>query len=239
MLATIQDTTALLLKQAAALLAAGHPAQAAAVYVRAGDAAMSTHQLNLAEQAYQQAANAFHRANQPDDEATADEKLAAVFEQEAAMVMPAKGGVTPATPGKTVNPATVAMPATTTPTHPASPVPVARPAPSAAHPVPSAARLPAGLYTCSEFNGFLLDYGDLRIRDDGRYQGIRNGANGPVNPYIYYPATHAITWKGDLGGNFGTILQSVYRTDNATKPYIEITFQTKYQHTMSCGREGP
>ena len=238
LVANLLATSVTLTKQAAALLAAGHPAQAAAMYVRAGDAALIEHQLSTAEQAYQQAADAFHRANQPADEATAYEKLAAVFEQEAGVVVAGKTTMNPALPTKTAQPGATGTPATTTAAHP-TPLAAARPAAPPAKPIPAAARLPSGRYSCSEFSGFLVNYGDLRIHDDGSYQGIRNGANGPVNPYTYYPATHAITWKGDLGGNFGTLIQSVYRTDNPAKPYIEITFQTKYQHTMSCGREGP
>ena len=235
-IANIQATSVTLMKQGSVLLVAGHPAQAAAVYMRAGDAALADGQLSTAEQAYQLAADAFHRAHQPADEATADEKLAAVFEQEAGAATANQGAMNPAPPGKTVKPGAAGTPTATRPT---PPVPAAKPATTPAQPGSTAARLPSGRYSCSEFSGFLMNYGDLRIRDDGSYQGIRNGASGPVNPYTYYPATHAITWKGDLGGNFGTIIQSVYRTGNPAKPYIEITFQTKYQHTMSCGREGP
>ena len=238
LIANIQVTSVTLTKQAAVLLAAGHPAQAAAVYMRAGDAALADGHLSTAEQAYQQAADAFRRAHQPADEATAYEKLAAVFEQEAGVVTAGKAAMNPALPAKTAKPGATGTPVTTTAAHP-TPLAAARPAAPPAKPIPAAARLPSGRYSCSEFSGFLVNYGDLRIHDDGSYQGIRNGANGPVNPYTYYPATHAITWKGDLGGNFGTLIQSVYRTDNPAKPYIEITFQTKYQHTMSCGREGP
>lgn len=238
LIANMQATSVTLMKQGAALLAAGHPAQAAAMYLQAGDAALADGQLSTAEQAYQQAADAFHRANQPADEATANEKLAAVFEQEAGVVTADKGAVNPVPTARTAKPGVTRTPATTTAAHP-TPLAVARPAAIPAQSVSTATRLPSGRYSCSEFSGFLVNYGDLRIRDDGSYQGIRNGASGPVNPYTYSPATHAITWKGDLGGNFGTLIQSVYRTENPAKPYIEITFQTKYQHTMSCGREGP
>ena len=235
LLARLQDIPAALMKQAAALLASGHPAQAAALYLRAGDAALTAGQPGVAEQAYQGAADAFHRAGRPADEATADEKLAAVFEQQAGTPPPKTTTPTPAAPLRPPPPVPTAKPPQPLP----APKPAA-PKPAQAAAAPSAARLPPGRYVCSEFSGFLVNYGELFIRSDGTYQGIRNGGGGlPYNAYSYYPATHAISWKGELGGNFGTILLSRYVTDNPAKPYIEITFQTKYQHTMSCGREGP
>lgn len=182
LIANLLATSVTLTKQATALLAAGHPSQAAAMYVRAGDAALADGHLSTAEQAYQLAADAFRRAHQPADEATAYEKLAAVFEQEAGAATAGKAAMNPALPAKTAKPGAAGTPVTITAAHP-TPLAAARPAAPPAKPIPSAARLPSGRYSCSEFNGFLVNYGDLRIRDDSSYQGIRNGANGPVNPY--------------------------------------------------------
>jgi hypothetical protein len=60
------------------------PLQRAAALMNAGDAAVAANQLGTAENAYRQAAEAFHSAGNAAQEAIAYEKLAAVYEQEAA-----------------------------------------------------------------------------------------------------------------------------------------------------------
>ena len=235
LIASIQGTSGALMKQASALMTAGQVAQAAITYIRAGDAALNESQFSIAEQAYQQAATAFHRVNQPSGEATAYEKLAAVYEQEAGVATAGTRAATPALPAKSVKPA-AAPPATAA--HPAQTAPAVT-APATPAPAGLAAAWPqSGLYTCSEsaFLEGLYVYGDLRIRDGGTYQGVRlDGASTPVNPYTYSPATHAVTWKGDLGGKFGTSIKSVYFIDNEGKPDFLIKFQLGNEaHEMNC-----
>jgi hypothetical protein len=236
LIASIQETSGALMKQAAALLAAGHVVQAATLYLQAGDAALNEHQFGIAEQAYQQAATAFHRANQPGEEATAYEKLAAVFEQEAGVAPAGTGTARPALPAMNVKARTAAPPAATVP-QPTQRAPAGKVPITPALPAPSAERPRSGLYECVEDGyGSLLVYGDLRIRDDGTYQGVQHGgANGPVYPYTYAPTTHAVTWKGGLGGDFGNIVKSTYAIDNEGKPDFTINFQfSKDAHEMNC-----
>ncbi|WP_425147451.1 hypothetical protein [Deinococcus sp.] len=117
--ATLQDNTSTLIKQAAALLTAGHPAQAGFLYLRAGDAAAAAQQSDTAAAAYQKAAAAFHLANDPSSEATADERLADVYLKQAG-VTPAAGK--PATPAPTPAAQVPVRPAAqNAPAHPAVP----------------------------------------------------------------------------------------------------------------------
>lgn len=126
-----------------------------------------------------------------------------------------------------------------------APVAAARPAtapvatPQTATPAQAAARLPPGRYVCSRFAGSLMLLGDLRIRPDGTYQGIQLDGGGYVGTYSYNPASDGILWKGDLGGAFGPIVSSFYKTGTQGEKYIEINYQTQYLNTMSCSREGP
>lgn len=103
LLANIQDSTSNLIRQADALLAAGHTAQAAALYLGAGDAAAAAHQMDAAAAAYQKAADAFHLANDPGHEATAYERAAGVYMKQAGVTVPAAGK--PAAPARAPTPA--------------------------------------------------------------------------------------------------------------------------------------
>ncbi|WP_407542908.1 hypothetical protein Q0M94_24845 (plasmid) [Deinococcus radiomollis] len=87
LLASIQDSASTLLNQAAALQTAGHPAQAGALYLRVADAAVAAGYLDIASATYQKAADAFHLANNPGQEAIAYERQANVYLKQA--------GVTP------------------------------------------------------------------------------------------------------------------------------------------------
>ncbi|GHF37592.1 hypothetical protein HNQ07_001171 [Deinococcus metalli] len=116
-----------------------------------------------------------------------------------------------------------------------------RPAPAAAAPARPAAgtrgpaRLQAGKYTCSMFTGSgLMILGDLAITADGRYQGVQLDGGGERGKYTYDPASRVILFSGPLGGSFGKILYTMYKTDTRGENFIEIGFMTQYTHTMSC-----
>ena len=119
-LATLQDNTTTLLKQAAALLTANHPAQAALLYLRAGDAAVAARQPDTAAAAYQKAAAAFHLANDPNSEATADERLADVYIKQAEGTTTAVGKPAAPAPAPAAQ-APVRPAAQNAPAHPAVP----------------------------------------------------------------------------------------------------------------------
>ena len=122
----------------------------------------------------------------------------------------------------------------------AAPTQAATPAPTSKAARPSTVTsIPPGKYVCSTLSGSqLIGLGDLLIRDSTTYQGIRLGGGGPIGTYQFLPATQTILWKGELGGNFKNIILSKYISKQNGGSFIEITYQTEYQHTMSCGIEG-
>ena len=111
LLASIQDSASTLLNQAAALQTAGHPAQAGALYLRVADAAVAAGYLDIASATYQKAADAFHLANNPGQEAIAYERQANVYLKQAGVTPPPAGTLTPkATSRPTPPPARQALP---------------------------------------------------------------------------------------------------------------------------------
>ncbi len=138
---------------------AATPVQQAAAFLKAGDSALAAHQFAAAEQNYQRAADAFHLAQMPSQEAAAYEKLASAYEQEADATLSAA----PSAPARTPSPAKVAVPAPKpqsapkpAPTAPSRSAPVAQVGVSIRVP----AQVPAGKPFTVHVSGFAGNPGD-------------------------------------------------------------------------------
>ncbi|WP_241191411.1 hypothetical protein [Deinococcus psychrotolerans] len=143
------------------------PVEQAAALLKAGDSALAAHQFAAAEQNYQRAADAFHLAQLPAQEAAAYEKLAAAYEQEAdadLSAVPAAPTTRAPTPAKVAAPAPKPAPIPKT-------APVQKPAPAAPpRSVPAAqttsvtilvpAQVPTGKAFSVHVSGFAGDPGD-------------------------------------------------------------------------------
>ncbi|WP_425144864.1 hypothetical protein [Deinococcus sp.] len=131
LIARTQYNASAVVKQADALLGAGHPAQAAALYLRVADDAVAANDLDIAATLYEKAAKAYHLANDPGHEATADEHAANVYVKQAGVTLPADG--------KTTKPAPTVPP----PVRPTAQKAPAQPAAPASAPAPSVQTTPS------------------------------------------------------------------------------------------------
>ncbi|QFP76822.1 hypothetical protein [Deinococcus sp. AJ005] len=134
------------------------PVQQAAAFLKAGDSALAAHQFAAAEQSYQRAADAFHLAQMPTQEAAAYEKLAAAFEQEADSLL-APPAAAPAQAAPVPKAAPLSKPAPTpkpVSTTPPQNVPAARGSVTITVP----AQVPAGKSFPVHVSGFAGDPGD-------------------------------------------------------------------------------